>query len=127
MAFLALNHEQISARAHGVLVTVDNASLGRRVREGKHWSKKWRDNIDPEDFDVPQRRKQRVHGTLVGYVGNEGLVGENATHVFNLKHVKQWGVVLWDNGKTSVYPIGDEGIFALAYVPGKRYAGTGSE
>jgi len=117
LAYVCMNIENIMENEfHGTLVTVDNVCLERRVCRGRHWNNKWRDNIDWNSSESP---KSRVHGTVVGYVDDEGqLVGENSGREYN--QVQQgkrgWCVVVWDNGKRSVYPIGDQGVYALAFV-----------
>ena len=102
---------------YGVLVTMENVRIGKRVCEGQHWNKKWRDNIDPASGWAPGVKKKRVPGTVIGYYGVEGFVGENATRKYNKFESVQkgWCAVRWDNDKSSVYPIGDMGIFSLAY------------
>lgn len=117
LGYLCMNLENIQEdEIHGTLVTTDNVCLGRRVCRGRHWNKKWRDNIDSESPEIPKRR---VHGTVVGYIDEEGgLVGENVGRKYNQVQQKQqgWCVVEWDNAKRSVYPIGAQGIYALAFV-----------
>jgi hypothetical protein len=90
---------------HNALVTSENVSLKCRICRGKHWSSKWRDN------------EPKVDGTIIGYVSDNGLVGENVGREYNQvqQGQKDWCVVKWDNGKCSVYPIGAKGIFALAF------------
>ena len=117
LGYLCLNRANIQEyENHGSLVTVDNVCLDRRVCRGRHWSTKWRDNVDPRSPETP---KGRMHGTIVGYVDDESgrLIGENAARVYNQvrQNQKAWCVVEWDNGKRSVYPIGAQGLYALAF------------
>lgn len=89
------------------VVTVDNVCLGRRVTRGRHWSAKWRDDVADGS----------TTGHVVGYVDGTGLVGENAPRQYNQAQQGQpsWCVVQWEDGRRSVYPIGAEGIYALAF------------
>ena len=59
LAYLYMNLDSIRERECGPIVNAENVCLGRRVQWGKHWSKKWRDNISA---------KKRVNGTIIGYV-----------------------------------------------------------
>lgn len=117
LGYLCMNLDNIQEHEHhGTLVTVENVCLERRVGRGRHWNTKWRDNIDS---DSPETPKRRVHGTIVGYVDEDKqLVGENAGRTYNQVRQRQqgWCVVEWDNGTRSVYPIGAQGIYALAFV-----------
>jgi len=116
LGYLSMNHDNITEYTdHGSLVTTDNACLGRRVTRGRHWNQKWRDNLDADSTTLP---KARVPGTIIGYVDEEGFVGENVAHKYNQVQQGQcaWCVVEWDHGKRSVYPIGAEGIYALSYL-----------
>ena len=56
---------------HNALVTSENVSLKCRICRGKHWSSKWRDN------------EPKVDGTIIGYVSDNGLVGENVGREYN--------------------------------------------
>lgn len=117
LGYLSMNHDNIIEYTdHGSLVTTDNACLGRRVTRGRHWNnRKWRDNIDADSAATP---KERVPGTIIGYVDEKGFVGENAERTYNQVQQGQrgWCVVEWDNGKRSVYPIGAEDVYALSYL-----------
>jgi len=115
LCYLEMNLDHVTEYVnHSSLVTEDNVCLGRRVCRGKHWSSKWRDNIDHASTETPKRR---VDGTVIGYVSEDGLVGENSGRHYNQVQANEssWCVVEWDNGKRSVYPIGAQGIYALAY------------
>jgi len=109
LAYLNINLDHIRERECGPIVNAENVCLGRRVQWGKHWSKKWRDNISA---------KERVNGTIIGYVDESGLVGVNSEREYNQVHEgqKDWCVVKWDNGKQSVYPIGAQGLYSLSFV-----------
>ena len=114
--YLDLNPDSIlEYENHGELVTIGNVCLDRRVCPGRHWSKKWRDNIDSDSFEEP---KARLQGTIIGYVDDSGLVGQNSYREYNQvqQGQRKWCVVEWDNGKRSVYPIGAQGIFSLSFV-----------
>ena len=110
LAYLNVNLDNIREQECGPLVTADDVCLGRRVQWGKHWSTKWRDNIGDT--------KERVAGTIIGYVDETGLVGENSNREYNQvqQGQKDWCVVRWDNGKQSVYPIGAQGLYSLSYL-----------
>ena len=109
LAYLNVNRDAIRERECGPLVTPENVCLHRRVEWGKHWSKKWTDNIST---------KERVNGTIIGYVDETGLQGINTKREYNQVQQGQqdWCVVEWDNGKQSVYPIGAQGLYSLSYV-----------
>lgn len=119
LAYLNVNRDNIREQECGPLVTADDVCLGRRVQWGKHWSKKWRDNIGDTKEQVPSGyTKERVAGTIIGYVDETGLVGENSNREYNQvqQGQKDWCVVRWDNGKQSVYPIGAQGLYSLSYL-----------
>lgn len=109
LAYLNITPDNVYERECDSLVTPDNVCLGRRVQWGKHWSKKWRDNM---------MNGVRIYGTIIGYVDETGLVGINSRRKYNQVQQGQqdWCVVEWDNGKQSVYPIGAQGFYALAWV-----------
>tara|TARA_B100001559_G_C16435746_1_gene591954 strand:+ start:635 stop:994 length:360 start_codon:yes stop_codon:yes gene_type:complete len=113
LGYLDMNLDHIREyEDHGSLVTSDNVCLERRVRRGRHWNpKKWK------DINSLTNPNDQVSGTIVGYVDETGLIGENIAHKYNQVQQGQtnWCVVQWDNGKRSVYPIGAEGIFALSF------------
>jgi hypothetical protein len=91
--------------------------MDRRVKQGKHWNKKWRANIDA---DSPLAPKPRVSGTIIGYTDENGhLIGQNCRDNYNQVQQGQanWCVVKWDNQNISIYPIGAQGVYALAYTP----------
>lgn len=116
LGYLSMNHDNIREYTdHGSLVTVENVCLERRVSRGRHWSPKWRDNIDSGSMETP---KPHLGGTIIGYVDANGLTGQNTGREYNQvqQGQREWCVVEWDNGKRSVYPIGAEGIYALSYI-----------
>lgn len=115
LAYLNMNFDHIRERECGPLVNADNVCLGRRVQWGKHWSKKWRDNILQNSSSTP---KERANGTIIGYVDESGLQGINTKRKYNQVQQGQedWCVVEWDNGNQSVYPIGAQGLYSLSYV-----------
>ena len=104
--YLDMNIEHIREyNDHGSLVTVENACIGRRVCRGKHWSTKW--------------NALRASGTVIGYVGSSGLVGEKIDRAHNQVREGQYGwcVVEWEDiGRRSIYPIGADGIYSLSYL-----------
>lgn len=99
---------------HGPLVTSENVCLERRVCRGRHWNAtKWTGDVDNDS----NAQRGTVSGTIVGYVDDTGLVGDNVVREYNQVQQGQqdWCVVDWDNGKRSIYPIGANGIFALSF------------
>ena len=103
LGYLCMDRSYIDEyEEHGPLVDIDNICIGRRVCRGRHWSRKWQKSIS---------------GTIIGYVDDNGFVGENVFHQYNQvqQNQEKWCVVALDNGKKSVYPVGAEGIFALSY------------
>ena len=56
-------------------VTLENVYIGVRVRRGRTWRPKWRDDIVRQSQGNPKRRS---HGTVIGFTNESGLlVGEN--------------------------------------------------
>lgn len=115
-----VNHDNLSANAlgtHGVDVTSSNVYIGLKVRRGRHWNtKKWRDDIDSSS-DL--RPKPRVCGQVIGFTDEGGsLVGDNSGREYETDRITEgnisnWAVVKWDTDKSSIYPIGAEGLFSL--------------
>ena len=115
-----VNHDNLSANAlgtQGVDVTLSNVYIGLKVRRGRHWNnKKWRDDIDSSS-DL--RLKPRVCGQVIGFTDEDGnLVGDNSEREYETDRITKangpnWAVVKWDTDKSSIYPIGAEGLFSL--------------
>ena len=100
------------------------------VRSGRVWNKKkWRDDIDGSSRSTP---KIRVPGHIIGYTNDEGiLVGRNSGREYDTDRITRangpgWAVVEWETGKSSVYPIGYNGVHALVSkkVSGGRTVGA---
>ena len=87
------------------IVTEDNVTIGRRVLPGKHWNtKKW--------------RSRNCVGVIIGFTNENGtLFGQNAPKIHNQVRMglPNWCVVQWENDGISVYPIGSDGVFSLAF------------
>ena len=61
-------------------VTLDNVFIGQRVKQGRHWRSKWRDNIEKTSTTIP---KKRVIGTIIGYIKDGIIIGKNTTRKYN--------------------------------------------
>ena len=117
LGYLAMDVENIREfeMDSRLIVSAENVSVGLRVKQGKHWNQKWRDNVDKAATVCP---KPRFSGTIVGYTDEDGqLHGRNSERQYNQVQQGQanWCDVCWDNGNVSVYPIGAQGIYALAF------------
>ena len=98
-----------------LIVNSANVCIDRRVKQGKHWNKKWRANIDTDSLWTLEKR---VWGTIIGYTDENGqLYGQNCGGKYNQVQQGQanWCVVRWDNQNVSLYPIGAQGVYAWAY------------
>lgn len=90
-------------------VTLYTVRLGLRVRRGRHWkTRQWREDVDRTSERDP---RPRVAGTVVGFTDVRGsLVGESGR-----TDGPGWAVVRWETGRTSAYPIGATGRYALRH------------
>lgn len=108
-------------------VTTANVALGIRVRRGRVWNKKWRDDLDDSSAANP---RPRLTGTVVGFTDAGGaLVGRNSGREFATDCITEasgpgWAVVEWlpsssptppHARKRSVYPIGFMGAYSLVF------------
>ena len=94
-------------------VTLDNVFIGQRVKQGRYWRSKWRDNIDKTSTTIP---KKRVIGTVIGYIKDGIIIGKNTTRIYNTlndRNITKWCCVVWDNGNESVYSIGNNNLYSL--------------
>lgn len=105
LQYLDMNNDHMQEYCnHGTLVTTDNVCLDRRVCRGRHWSTKW--------------NQGNTVGTIVGYIDDNGLVGNIPRGMLNQAQQgnKGWCIVQWDHKNSSAYPIGAQGIYALSYM-----------
>ena len=119
LGYLSMNLGNISEHYidQRFIVNSSNVCIDRRVKQGKHWNKKWRANVGT---DSHQASEKRVLGTIIGYTDENGqLYGQNCGGKYNQVQQGQanWCVVRWDNQNISLYPIGAQGVYALAYTP----------
>ena len=115
-----VNHDNLSRNAlgtPGVDVTSSNVHIGLKVRLGRHWNaKKWRDDIV---LSTDLRPKPRVCGQVIGFTVEDGnLVGDNSGREYETDRITEangpnWAVVKWNTDRSSIYPIGAEGLFSL--------------
>ena len=84
LAYLNINLDHIRERECGPIVNAENVCLGRRVQWGKHWSKKWRDNVvngvriyGTITANDPTKKNVRQDPTPVTPQPGEGRSGRN--------------------------------------------------
>ena len=88
--------------------------IDRRVKQGKHWNKKWRANIDTDSLWTLEKR---VWVPLLGTPMKMASCMGKIVGKYNPSTTRpgDWCVVRWDNQNVSLYPIGAQGVYALAY------------
>ena len=123
---LLVNHDRLRRDPDflGTDVTLSSVRVGARVRRGRDWRRKWRDDVVRTSETTPKRR---ALGVVVGYTDAGGaLIGRNTsssrpTDSITEVNAAGWACVRWvATGNESTYPIGAEGIFSLAFADGER-------
>ena len=100
-----VNHDRLRRDPEflGTDVTLSSVRVGARVRRGRDWRRKWRDDVVRTSETTPKRRSL---GVVVGYTDAGGaLIGRNTSRSRPTD----------STGNESTYPIGAEGIFSLAF------------
>ena len=93
-----------------------DVQLGLRVRQGRHWNPKWRDNVDRASQATP---KARLDGVVIGFMREDGTIeGRDADSEYETDRLTttEWVAVRWDTGNESVYAVGWNAVYNLSHV-----------